>query len=452
MESTEKDYDVIVVGSGPGGATVAKELTEKGNRVLILERGGNPGLKGSFIQYFLYQCIPFKSMLLTNGLVGLVRGLITGGSSVFYYGTCFDVPFEMLRKYGVELEDDVMEIRKDVPIAPLRDDVMGAKAKLIMKSARELGYDWNKLNKFVYQDRWDPSTQKFGNFYYGDPADVKWSARMFVNEALAKGAAIINKARVKKVIVENNKAVGVEYKKWGRTHKVFASKIVISAGGIGSPLILRNSGIEKAGSDFFFDPLILVVGYIKGVSQENEIPMSAGIHFPEDGFVMTDMALPKMLNTIFAASALRFWRMFTHKKAVRIMIKVRDDLGGTLKGDTGVRKSLTKNDKEKLMKGYHHAKRILKNAGAKGIYKTWYLAAHPGGTVKIGELVDENLQTGFKNLYVCDCSVIPEAWGLPPTQTIIGLGKRLSKHIAAELNPESSQEPEEEAEMTGTYQ
>jgi choline dehydrogenase-like flavoprotein len=38
--------------------------------------------------------------------------------------------------------------------------------------------------------------------------------------------------------------------------------------------------------------------------------------------------------------------------------------------------------------------------------------------------------TEFDNLFVCDCSVIPEAWGLPPTTTIIGLGKRLAKHLA----------------------
>lgn len=448
MKAVKEQFDVIVVGSGPGGATVAKELSQKGNRVLILERGGNPKLKGTFLHYFLYQCIPFKSMLLTNGLVGVVRGLITGGSSVFYYGTCFDVPFEMLKKYGVDLEDSVGEISSELPIAPLRDDVMGAKAKRIMESAQELGYDWKKLNKFMYQDRWDPATQKFGNYYYGDPADVKWSARMFVNEAIRNGATLINKARVKRVLVENNCAVGVEFSKWGRNHKVFAPKIVVAAGGIGSPQILRATGIENAGNDFFFDPLISVVGYVKGLPQQNEIPMSAGMHVPEGGYVMTDMALPKMLNTIFAASAFRFWRLFSHKKAIRIMVKVRDDLGGTLKGDTGVRKSLTKSDKEKLMTGYRHARRILKNAGAKGIYKTWYLAAHPGGTVKIGESVDENLETAYKNLFVCDCSVIPEAWGLPPTQTILGLGKRLSDHIASELNPENISVPEQS--MTGT--
>jgi choline dehydrogenase-like flavoprotein len=52
--------------------------------------------------------------------------------------------------------------------------------------------------------------------------------------------------------------------------------------------------------------------------------------------------------------------------------------------------------------------------------------------VKIGQLVDANLETAHRNLYVCDCSVIPEAWGLPPVLTIVGLGKRLARHLAAE--------------------
>ncbi len=40
-------YDVIVIGSGPGGATVAKDLTDKGKKVLILEWGSNTPVKGS---------------------------------------------------------------------------------------------------------------------------------------------------------------------------------------------------------------------------------------------------------------------------------------------------------------------------------------------------------------------------------------------------------------------
>ena len=65
----------------------------------------------------------------------------------------------------------------------------------------------------------------------------------------------------------------------------------------------------------------------------------------------------------------------------------------------------------------------------KVFFKTGYLAAHPGGTVKVGELIDSNLKTEYDNLFVCDCSCIPEAWGLPPTATIIGLGKRLAKYL-----------------------
>ncbi len=84
------------------------------------------------------------------------------------------------------------------------------------------------------------------------------------------------------------------------------------------------------------------------------------------------------------------------------------------------------------MKGYLRASEILKNAGAKNIFKSWYIAAHPGGTAKINDVVDSDLQTEHKNLYVCDCSVIPEAWGLPPTLTLIGLGKRLAKHLSQE--------------------
>ena len=117
------------------------------------------------------------------------------------------------------------------------------------------------------------------------------------------------------------------------------------------------------------------------------------------------------------------------------MIKIKDDLAGRLTDGGGVRKKLTRNDKEKLMKGYEHAKKILQNAGATGIYKTWYLAAHPGGTVKIGEFLDSNLKVkNYENLYVCDCSVIPEPWGLPPVLTILCLGKRLAKHLITKTN------------------
>ncbi|HOH31576.1 MAG TPA: GMC oxidoreductase, partial [Candidatus Hydrogenedentes bacterium] len=84
------------------------------------------------------------------------------------------------------------------------------------------------------------------------------------------------------------------------------------------------------------------------------------------------------------------------------------------------------------LRGAVRAREILQHAGAKGIFSSWYLASHPGGTVKIGDLLDASLKTEYDHLYVCDCSVIPEAWGLPPTLTLIGLGKYLAKILSGE--------------------
>jgi len=148
--------------------------------------------------------------------------------------------------------------------------------------------------------------------------------------------------------------------------------------------------------------------------------------------MMTDMNVPQTLHLLFNAETFRFDQLHKHKKTLTIMIKAKDSLGGRLTKRGGVRKKLAEKDKNKLFKGYARAREILANAGAKDIHKSWYVAAHPGGTVKINEFVDNNLKTEFDNLYVCDCSVMPEAWGLPPTFSLIALGKRLAKHLAGE--------------------
>ncbi len=427
-ENLSQKFDAIIVGTGPGGATVAKELSEKGKKVLLLEWGPGKPNRGSFRQYFFEQLMPGKCLLITNKFLGMVRGITTGGSSLFYYGTCFPVPHEMLKKYGIDVRKEEKEALKELPIGKLKDKMVTPMAREIMKSAKELGHDWHQLDKFMYQERWEPG-YKFG--YYGDPTNVKWSARMYAEEAVKNGALLLNRAKVSNVILENNRATGVEFKRYGKKYKAYADNIIISAGGIGSPVILRKMGIRDAGYNYFFDPLITVCGRSATVKKrKDEIPMTAGSHFPDKGIVMTDMALPTILDKAFTFQAQRFFRLFESRKTFRIMIKIRDDLGGRLTDSGGVRKKLTKGDMDKLMEGYGIAKKILKNMGATGIYKTWYLAAHPGGTVKVGEFVDSDLKVkNYDDLYVCDCSVIPEPWGLPPTMTLICLGKKLAKHI-----------------------
>jgi choline dehydrogenase-like flavoprotein len=423
-------FDVIVVGSGPGGATVARDLSRRGKKVLILEWGPGGPIRGNLAQFVKELMVPGKSLLVTNRLLGLVRGITTGGSSVFYYGTCFPVPLEMFAAHGVDLAGDVAEARRELPVGRLKDEMFTPMAGRLMDSARRLGFDWQRLEKFMYQERWKPE-HRFG--YYGDPNGVKWSARMHVDDAVAHGAVLLNGAKATRVIVENATATGVEYVTKGEKHTSCAPVVVVSAGGIGSPMILRNSGIKEAGYDFFFDPLITVCGTIKDVAlRNNEIPMSAGVLMKDEGYVMTDMAIPPSNHLVFTAQVLRLSKLFAFRHTARIMVKVKDAQGGRLTDRGGVRKKLAGTDLDKLVHGYANARRILREAGATDIYKTWYLAAHPGGTVKIGQLVDANLQSQYRNLYVCDCSVIPEAWGLPPVLTVVALGKRLARHLAAE--------------------
>lgn len=76
------------------------------------------------------------------------------------------------------------------------------------------------------------------------------------------------------------------------------------------------------------------------------------------------------------------------------------------------------------------ARDILEKSGAHHIFKSWHFAAHPGGSVRIGDGVDSRLQTRTENLYVCDASVIPGEWGLPPTVTLLCLGKYLAAHLS----------------------
>jgi choline dehydrogenase-like flavoprotein len=157
--------------------------------------------------------------------------------------------------------------------------------------------------------------------------------------------------------------------------------------------------------------------------------MCAGVHFEEDGIVMTDFNMPRLLKLMFDVGVFRFSQIFSYASVVPIMIKVRDRLGGKVINDRMIWKGLAKSDKQKIDKGVIHARRILKHAGASDVYRSWYLATHPGGTAKIGEIVDANLKTECDDLYVCDCSVLPEESGLPPTMILLALGKRLARHL-----------------------
>jgi choline dehydrogenase-like flavoprotein len=242
----DKTYDAIIVGSGPGGATVAKELTARKKKVLVLEMGKNAPITGSKFQVIKDLGIPGKSFLLTYGGLACVRATAVGGTSVYFYATAFDPPVEMFKKYGIDISQEVAEAYREVPSAPLKDELIGPRAKRIMESARSLGLKWQKMNKFIYQDKCLPDCELC---QMGCPYGAKWTSRVFLDEALKNGAELLDGATVNTVLMDGRCAIGVEYTRKGKKQKVYGENIILAAGGIGSPVLMRKIGVKKAGYD-----------------------------------------------------------------------------------------------------------------------------------------------------------------------------------------------------------
>ena len=414
-------YDAIVAGSGPGGASTARELARSGMRVLVLEQGGAEPLKGTVTQMAAIAAVPGKGAYLHRDASLLVAGITAGGSSAINFATAAPPPQGMFERHGIDLAPALEQLRAELPMAPLPDTLVGPMAARMMAAARALALDWHKLDKMIR-----PAACRSGCWrcVYGCPFGAKWTARDFLDEACGHGAQLVERSRVLRVLVEDGRAAGVELETGGRTLTVAAPIVVLAAGGLGSPRLLHSSGLGPRHAPFFSDPVIAVMGSVDDIEGGAEVPMAGGLSLHEEGIALADLTLPQPMYAAFAAQVGRFDRLFAHSRTLSMMVKIRDEIGGKVT-PRWADKRLTKTDRQKLRHGVEMAKAILRQAGAHHIFQSWHFAAHPGGSVRIGEGVDADLQTATKGVYVCDASVIPEPWGLPPTLTLLCLGKRL---------------------------
>lgn len=426
---TLEPYDAIVVGSGPGGAAVARELARTGKRVLILEQGSAAPVTGKLGQMAAMAAVPGRGAFIHRDASLLVQGITAGGSSTVNFATAAAPPLPMFAAHGIDLAPALQELSAELPLSPLPDSLVGPMAARIMQAARALGMDWQKLDKMIRPQKCRSGCWRC---VYGCPFGAKWTARDFVDEAVGHGATLLDNAKVLRVIVEDGAATGVELMHGAMRQRARAKLVVLAGGGIGSPRLLHNSGLMPGAARFFSDPVVAVMGSVPDIDGGAEVPMAAGMRVDADGISLADMTLPKPMYLAFTAQAGRFDRLFAHSRTLSVMVKIRDEIGGSI-GPHWVDKTLSAADSKKLEDGSDMARSILKAAGARHIFKSWHFAAHPGGSVRIGEGVDRDLRTATAGLYVCDASVIPEAWGLPPTLTLLCLGKRLGAHLSAEL-------------------
>lgn len=423
--------DVAVVGSGPGGATVARELAKRGKKVVILERGKNPKWTGNLFSTLFI--IDKRSLLFPGKSVRVGRALTIGGSSTIYCGTAVPPPDWIRTNYKIDLSEFVEEARMEIGMKPLPERLIGPASQRIMKAARDLGLDWNPLDKFIDPEKCE---LKCPHCMLGCSRGAVWTARKYVEEAVESGATLLTQALVDRILMEDKSAAGVSARTPKGQIMVEAKVTVLAAGGMATPVLLQRTGMSNVGQGLFVDPLIITYGNCRGFSSGRDIPMTAGtLEFAPEGILMTDLAYPwpfYLLNAYWKG-----WRyvpkILGYGSAIGIMTKIRDGLSGRIGPDGNVSKPITDEDRQKLDKGASIAEKILKQAGAdpRSIYTSPVGAAHPGGTVRIGQGVDTDLKTPIGNLYVCDTSIIPEPSGIPPVWTVIAFGKRLARRLSS---------------------
>ena len=124
-------------------------------------------------------------------------------------------------------------------------------------------------------------------------------------------------------------------------------------------------------------------------------------------------------------------KLRSYRKALGVFAKVSDDGVGKVAPNGGISKTFTEQDRERFEYSRGINTRILVKAGCDptDIHHSGFVMGHPSGTLRVGQLLNTNLETSVKNLYCCDTSMFPEAPGLPPALTIVVLAKRLARRL-----------------------
>jgi hypothetical protein len=413
------EYDVIVIGSGTCGASVARELSRQDKKVLVVEQGAD---------------VPLRETMSGIAAVGrdfrvgeslkATTAMTVGGSTSLYFSVCKLPTPETFSRIGLDLSAEYEQVRRELPIAELPDEFLAPQTLRVRESAGQLGYPMKKNLMLV-----DQSKCQGGGYSY----DAKWKAKSYITDAVASGATLRSGAQVQKVLVENGKAIGVEY-----THKAgmfkserrraFAGKVVLSAGALATPKLLMDCGIDNVGDrGFFCKPAYMVCGRVPGLRGKEAFLGYLDIDLG-NGVYLGDGTMNASLFKLVMLSNMRVRHMFAHPETVAVGILINDSMGGEIRRDGQYRKQLTPLEHQKLAQAEAIARRILQNAGARNLFTTRLVAGIPGGALRHGVHFDDNMETPVRNLHVCDHSVISDV-RITPTVTLISLGRYLARRL-----------------------
>ncbi len=426
-------YQYVIVGTGPGGASVARELARAGRQVLLLERGrdwrNNP-LYGTYAGALAYA--DRRALLFTREGVNIIRPLMVGGATNMFAG-CSSDPLPWWRdKYGIDLTSYAAETKSELQIRPLLPDQRGTASTHLAEAARELGMEWQPQDKFMLPAR----TKEFkcgAHCMLGCRCGAKWTAAEYVDDAVAAGAELRTRARVDAILHDGGAVKGVRVRERGRVQDITADVVIVAAGGIGTPMLLRASGLPIS-SGMAMDLTLMVYGYSRRVGgQGYEPPMTWSYADDELGVLYSTLIDPWLMYPIIMAAKGPLYPLTwgRWRNTLGVMIKLKDEISGSFDARGRISKGPSARDRLRLASAEGAARRILERAGCDPfrLITTPLRGTHPSATVRIGDVIDSDLRTSVRGLYVCDASVFPEALARPTVLTIIALGKRLARAL-----------------------
>ncbi len=428
--------EAIVIGTGAGGAMMARELQGK-FQVTVLEAGRefkpfacsvNSLAKfrktGLYLDEHMISAL-FPSMRIrksSSGLV-LVYGKCTGGTTTLSCGNALRCD-EGLKKLGINLDEEFEELGREIPLSTEHQKSWSDQTRALFEACEKSGFSPVPTTKLIDPDR----CVSCGRCVLGCRTGAKWDSRSLISESLSNGAVLKTNCEVTKLGIDSgsNTVHTVYAKENGKNTTYGADLIVLSAGGLGTPVILEQSGIACEPS-LFVDPVLCVAAPYKDAGQDHQIPMP--FLMQQDGYMLS----PYMdyLSFFFNKS----WRQ-PSGDILSMMIKLSDSCSGASHSKK-LEKDLSVEDIDRLRSAVSDCRAILKKMGIsrQDMFLGTVNAGHPGGMLPLTAEESESFHDPRlpENLYVADASLLPESLGNPPIWTILALAKRIAKVCTAAL-------------------
>ena len=430
MNSAVNKKTAIVIGTGAGGAQVARNLQGK-YQVTILEAGGafkpfslSVNKMAKFRKTGLYLDERMIRLLIPNMMVEksqdmvMVRGIGLGGTTTLATGNAVRYDGK-LKALGIDLDAQFEALYAELPITTDHQKHWTRTTRQMYSLFERMGLDPVVTPKFLDADR----CTGCGHCAIGCKYGAKWDTRQLVDAAVANGAELVTGCKVTDLEIRGGEVTAVHARYGGRKQTLHADLVILAAGGFGSPVILENSGIicEKT---LFVDPVLCVAGPLPGLHQERQILMP--FISQQDGYILA----PYMDYLSFFFN--KDWRL-PMKDMASIMIKLADEEVGAV-SDKKIDKQMTEADHKKMAQAAALTRRILVRMGIpeEKQFLGTLNAGHPGGMLPLSAAEKDSLHPAVlpDNLYVADATLLPGSMGNPPILTIMALAKKIASVLS----------------------